>query len=179
MSYTIKEIKDRILEEMYKNGLISPYSGNLKAIFKNENDVKIKRAIDELGKQGKIKVFKMSSINLEQFLTYFEGFLTDRGILEYENYDFSDIQRWGIEIIRFLQVIEQTDKNILDLSEIISEMIKLCSKRSPQILSNFLTLSIEYTSKVDKKTAMRLGKYEMLFVYNTFAAITEYGKKVL
>lgn len=179
MNYTIKEIKDGILDEMYKNGLRSPYSGNLKAIFKNENDVKIKRAIDELGKQGKIKALKMTSINLEEFLTDFEGYLTDRGILEYENYDFSDIQKWGIEIIRFLQVIEQTDKHTLDLSEMVPKIIKLGSKRSAQILSNFITLCIEYTTKVDKRIAIQLEKYEMLFVYDTFAAITEYGKKIL
>lgn len=179
MSRTIKKIKDKILDEMYKSGFKSTYSGNLKAIFTNENDVQIKRAIDELGKQGKIKVFGMSSINLDEFLTYFKGYLTDKGILEHENYDFSDNKKWSVEIIRFLQVIEQTDKDVLDLSEIVPEMIKLGSKRSEQILRNFITLSIEYTCNVDKRSAIRLDSYNMIFIYDTFAAITDYGKKVL
>lgn len=179
MSEKIREIKIILLEQIYKNGIIQQFKLNLNKMFSKESKNNLKRAIDELGKEGKIKVSGMHLIDSDEFLLSFSGYITDLGILEYESYDFKNEDKFSIEIARFLNLINETASEQLESREIADELIILGSTKSKNILEGFLRHSIEYTCNVNKKSGIGVSGYDFMYVFDIFSAITEFGKNVL
>ncbi len=175
----ILDLKQKILSEIYSKGFKIFYNGNILNLFPSINKNHLKRALTELEDERKIKIFGKSLIYHDEFLTDFMGQITDSGVLEYESYDFKDETKYSIEIARFLKVIEENDKDYLDLDEIIKEMIKLGSERDPNDLSNFLRQTIEYTCDVVKKTSQGSNCYDLFHIPEIFNSLTDEGKQVI
>ena len=128
--------------------------------------------------EGKIQILSKGLIN-DDFLTNFYGQITDLGVLEFESYEFKDETKYSIEIARFLKVIEENDKDYLDLDEIIKEMLKLGSKRDPSDLSSFLRQTIQYTCDVVKKSSISSSCNDFFHIPKIFNSLTDEGKQVI
>ena len=177
MNTPILEIKEIILKELYENGFEKVYKNDLTSLLQEYNLNQIKRAVLELHNNGLIHVFGIQTI--DHVITQFIGYLTDHGILEYENYDFKDNKKFSIEIARFIYVVDQTEQEYLKLNDIIQGVISLGSDRSKEDLEKLYSLTIKYTCDVEKAWPLGTTIPIVINVFHIHKAITEYGKIVL
>jgi len=175
----VNVIKQKVLDEIYKKGLLNPYKTDLFKLFSEFPKKLVKTAINELIDSGNIFATGLKNRKQEFFYTGFSAFLTDKGILEFENYDFRDETKFSIEIIRFLEVNDAADEGMLDLTEIVKRIISRGSKRTQNTLKDFLLVSITITCNARKDWPIGASQWTMLSVNIDYDTITAFGKTVL
>ena len=116
----VNMIKETLLEEIYQKGLVKPYKTDLFNLFCLFPKNLVKIAIQELIDNGNIFATGLRNRRQEFFYTDFTAFLTDKGVLEFEKYDFKDEMKFSIEIIRFLEVIEDSNEEMLEVTDIVN-----------------------------------------------------------
>ena len=130
MNNLVENLKFEIVEKIYDNGLDSVFNADLTQLFPDYSNNQLRNGISELfNDEGIIEVWGSQQIVHDFFLNDFYGFLTDKGILEYEDFVY-DETKYSIEIVRFLQVVESTAKKYLVDSEIVGDYITLLLKKS-------------------------------------------------
>lgn len=175
----IIQISIELLEIMYSYGFDSFFHGNLEELFPNYSARDIKRVVRELHISGKIRAFGIKHLIHDFFLRQFSGHITDIGILEFENYDFSDNNKYSIEIARFLEVIDEAEEEYLRTNEIVNRVRTKGSRRTEQELTSIFSMIIEATCQVHKISPLGSSEYRNLYITNTISAITDYGSHIL
>ena len=190
------EIKRKLVEEIYNNDVTTPYKINLFDFFKDFKRKWIKRAVNELLEENIIdaagshqikKKRRFSEITTDKtdlkehvfFYQTFIAYLTDKGILEHENYIFDDPTKYGIEFVHFLQFLEETEEGHLNKKEIINGVISKGSTRSSEFLEELLFNSISQTCVFSKNLPLGNEKFIFSNFKNDFNTITDYGRDVL
>lgn len=179
MSEIIQEIKKRILDDMYIFGFDRFYWKNLMDLLPDKPKNQIKKAIIELENDGYIKVFGGQLIQYDHYLTGFTAHFTDIGILKYESFDLFDENKYSIEIARFLQIIDETEEDHLNIADIIEKIIEAGSNHSSEELNKLLHMIIEFVCDVNKAVFAGSSTYSSLIVSNPLTALTDFGKAVL
>lgn len=179
MPNEVNIIKEKLLDEIYKKGIVKPYKTDLFKLFSEFPKKLVKISIQELIDNGNIFATGLNNRRQEFFYTNFTAFLTDKGILEFEKYDFKDEMKFSIEIIRILEVIEDANEGMLDVAEIVNGMISKGSKCSEDNLKNFILVSITHTCKVNKIWPVGASQWTMMYVNIDYDTITAFGKTVL
>ena len=174
----IETIGQKLLEDMYSYGFSTFYTKNLILLFPKQKERDIKDAVKFLLRKGLINVFGIEHITLNPFLKQFSGHITDLGVLHIERNDFYDEGKLSIEIIRFLQVIDESDSKSLYLDEIISKIKHKGSLKSEEDLKHFISTCIEHTCNVKKIWGGGGGLYSQLHVFNTTSPITNIGMNI-
>jgi hypothetical protein len=177
MPNQIIQISIELLEIMYSYGFDSFFNGNLEELLPSYSTKDIKTVVNNLHKSGKIRAFGIKQLTLKFFLKQFSGHMTDIGILEFENYDFSDNNKYSIEIARFLEVIDEAEEENLYTNEIVNRVRTKGSKRTEQELESLFSMIIKYTCKVQR--IFSSNKYRHLSINNKISPLTDYGYRVL
>lgn len=130
-------------------------------------------------KSGKIRAFGISHLMHDFFLRQFSGHITDIGILEFENYNFSDNNKYSIEIARFLEVIDEAEEEYLRANEIVNRVRTKGSRRTEQELKSLFSMIIEHTCQVRKISPLGSTEYLDLYITNAISPLTDYGYRIL
>lgn len=179
MSTNIIQISNDLLEVMYSYGFDSFYQENLENLFPSYSKTEIKKAVKEMHQKGRIHAFGIQHLRHDFFLNQFSGHITDIGILEIENFDFSNNNKFSIEIARFLEVIGEAEEEHIPTHEIVNRVISKGSRRTEQELRSLFNMVIEYTCQVQKICPIGSSEYRDLYVTNTITALTDYGYYIL
>ncbi len=174
----IENIGQKLLEDMYSHGFSTFYTKNLILLFPKQKERDIKDAVKFLFKKRLIKVIGIDYISHNFFLKDFTGNITDIGVLNIEENDFDDQDKYSIEIIRFLQVIDESSEESLYVEKIIPRIKQKGSKKIEEDLRFFICTCIEYTCNV-RKTWSGSGIISQLYVNNNTSPITDIGMSVL
>lgn len=174
----IIQISIELLEIMYSYGFDSFFNGNLEELLPNYTTRDIKRVVKELHKSGKIRAFGINHLMHDFFLRQFSGHINDIGILEFENYDFSDNNKYSIEIARFLEVIDEAEEEYLRTNEIVNRVRTKGSRRTEQELKSLFSMIIEHTCQVQKLISGS-SEYSDLYIPNAISPLTDYGYYIL
>lgn len=179
MNEVINDIEKVILDEMYKLGPHKLYNINLFDKFQQFSRKDIKRAIETLISIGSISASGINQRHMDFFYENFNGFFTDKGILEYESYDFEGNEKFSIEFIRLLDFLEESEETTINLSEIIEGVKKKGSLRTNKELENLYLISVKYICKAEKKTFVNSLIPNIFYINNNYDIITHYGRSVL
>ncbi|KKL52120.1 hypothetical protein LCGC14_2288670 [marine sediment metagenome] len=174
----IESIGQKLLEDMYSHGFSTFYTKNLILLFPKQKERDIKDAVNFLFKKRLIKVTGIDYISHNFFLKDFTGNITDIGVLNIEENDFDDQDKYSIEIIRFLQVIDESSEESLYIDKIIPRIIQKGSQKTEEDLRYFICICIEYTCNV-RKTWSGGGNINQLYVNNITSPITDIGMDIL
>lgn len=167
-----------LLEDMYSHGFSTLYKKNLIEFFPEEKERDIKDAVMLLFDTGLIHVFGIDHIHLDFFLRQFMGHITDLGVLKIEENDFFDENKYSIEIIRFLQVIDESNEETLRSQVIIPRIKQKGSIKTEEDLNSFINTTIEYTCNVKKFSSIGKELYNGLYVNNSTSPITDIGMQI-
>lgn len=178
MKDEIEKIGKLLLKDMYLHGFSKLYQKDLIQLFSKRKERDVKDAVKFLYNKGLIKAFGIKQLSYSFFLRQFSGHITDLGVLNIEKNDFYDENGYCIEIIRFLQVIDESDEDSIHLDKIIPRMIQKGSIKSEEDLKNIISTTIEYTCNVNKTMS---GKelYAHMSVVNTTSPITDIGMNLI
>jgi len=179
MPSNIRQISIDLLERMYSHGFNSFYKENLKELYSNYRSQEIKKAIERLYDSGKIIVHSIKWFSHDFFLKDFSGHITEKGILEVENYDFSDEKKNSVEIARFLEAVSEAEENNLRTSDIVEKVKLKGSRKTKKMLISLLNTVIQVSCKAEKLTSHTGGTYSDLYIYTSTSPITDYGYHVL
>ena len=179
MNENVDTIAKRILDEMYKLGPFKLFSVNLFNNFQQFSRKDIKTAINSLINIGYISASGITQRHMDFFYEDFNGFFTDKGILEYESYDFEDKEKFSIEFIRLLNYLEEAEERTIDLSEIIEGVKEKGSFRTDDELKDLFLISVNYVCKAEKKTFVNSLTPNIFYINNNYNTITNYGKSIL
>lgn len=174
----IESIGFLLLKDMYLYGFSTFYEKDLTQLFSNKKERDIKDAVKFLSDRGLIRAFGINHISFDFFLRQFSGHVTDLGVLNIEKNEFYDENGYSIEIVRFLQVIDEADEDSLHLDKIIPKINQKGSIKSEEDLKNFISTTIMHTCNVNKTTTGG-GLYASLSVVNTTSPITDIGMKIV
>ncbi len=174
----IEKIGQKLLGDMYSHGFSTSYDKDLIQLFPEQKERDIKDAVKFLSKKGFIKVIGMDYISHNFFLKDFSGNITDIGVLNIEDNDFNDQDKYSVEIIRFLQIIDDSNEESLFIDKIIPRIIQKGSKKTEEDLRFFICTCIEYSCNV-QKTWSGSGIISQLYVNNNTSPITDIGMNIL
>lgn len=174
----IENIGQKLLEDMYSHGFSTSYDKDLIQLFPTQKEGDIRYAVKSLLKKGLIKVIDIKYISRNFFLKDFSGHITDLGVLSIEENDFYDEDKYSIEIIRFLQVIDESSEESLHIDIIIPRIKQKGSQKTEDDLRSIICSCIEYTCNVQKSWSGG-GNISQLYVYNNTSPITDIGMNTL
>jgi hypothetical protein len=174
----IEKIGQKLLEDMYSHGFSTSYDKDLVQLFPKQKESDIRYAVKSLVKKGLIKVIGIDHISRNFFLKDFSGNITDLGVLNIEENDFYDQDKYSIEIIRFLQVIDESSEELLHIDIIIPRIKQKGSQKTEDDLRSIICSCMEYTCNV-KKLWSGGGNISQLYVYNSTSPITDIGMNIL
>ena len=119
MKDEIENIGLLLLKDMYSHGFSKLYQKDLIQLFSKRKERDVKDAVKFLSNNGLIKVFGMNQLSYNFFLQQFSAHITDLGVLNIEKNDIYNEGGYSVEILRFLQVIDESSENSLNLDKII------------------------------------------------------------
>jgi len=179
MKESIKIIIKTILDEMYKLSPFKLFKINLFKNFQQFSRKDIKTAINSLINYGYINASGINQRHMDFFYEDFNGFFTDKGILEYESYDFADNEKFSIEFIRLLNYLEEAEEKTIDLSKIIEGVKEKGSLRTDEELKDLFLICVNYVCNAEKKTFSNSLIPNIFYINNNYNTITHYGRSIL
>jgi len=178
MKDEIENIGQLLLEEMYLHGFSKFYEKDLTLFFPKRRERDIKDAVKFLFKKGLIKVFGFNHLSHNFFLHDFSGHITDLGVLNLEANEKYNENKYSIEILRFLQVIDESNEESLHLDKIIPRLKQKGSIKTEGELKDIICTSIEHTCNVNKISSGG-GLYVDIHVNNNTSPITDIGMNLI
>lgn len=166
----IRETISRILSEIYPEGAFDFISQKIELSERNITTKILKASFDRMIENGFIHDNSTFSNDHTSVTIY--TCLTELGIIEHENHDFSE-GKLSREIIRLLEFVINSDDSQLTNDAIIKGMIEKGSNLNAEEIVNFVLLTFNLSIEIEKY----VGKSFRIF--NPLESITEIGKSIL
>ena len=180
MEDSISYIQEDLLRKIYESGVIEPFKANLFELYSTIRKKDIKAAAYQLATSGKIYTYlNLRYKNDDFFYEDFIAFFTDTGLIRYEGDDIHNENKYSIEILRFVQVIDSLDEGHIKLSDVIDKVIELGSKRNKEDLKKLYLITIKNTCRVKKHTYSSSTYANMMTIFINFDTVSYSGKSLL